>query len=157
MQITNILEYLEDTVRKIPEKTAFSCEEHSLTFTQLYNESRSVGSFLADKGFYGKPVVVFMKKTPRAVSAFLGVIYAGCFYVALDEEMPRHRIELIIGTINAEAVICDDATSELIKEYGYGGDVYLYNDIAFSEADEAALASVRDRQTDPDPIYAVFT
>ena len=157
MQITNILEYLENTVDKVPEKTAFSGENHSLTFRELYNESRSVGSFLAQQKLYAQPVVVFMAKTPRAISAFLGVIYSGCFYVALDEEMPRHRIELIISTVNARAVICDSETRPLMKEYGYDGDVYLYDDIAFASPDEDLLAKIRCSQTDTDPIYAVFT
>ena len=157
MQITNILEYLEHIVKEVPDKTAFASEEGSLSFRGLYERSRSVGSFLAGQGLAGKPVVVFMKKTEAAIAAYLGVIYAGDFYVALDEEMPRHRIELIIQTIGAEAVICDSATLGLIREYGYEGNVYAYEEISQMEADEEALARIRDRQTDTDPIYAVFT
>lgn len=157
MQYTNILEYLEETVTEVPDKIAFACEDHDLTFKQLYDESRSVGTYLAKEGFYKKPVVVFMQKTPRAIAAFLGVIYAGCFYVALDEEMPKHRIELIIGTVNAGAVICDAATADMIREYGYDGKVYSYSEISAAGADDKILAAVRDKQTDIDPIYAVFT
>lgn len=157
MQITNILEYLEQTVENAGAKVAFSSEEHALTFRQLYDESRSTGTFLAKKGFYRQPVVVFMRKTPRAISAFLGVIYAGCFYVALDEEMPKHRIELIIRTVNAQAVICDEDTVSLIREYGFDKEVFQYADMAGAGADDDVLQGIRDRQTDTDPIYAVFT
>ena len=157
MQITNILQYLEETVTQVPDKEAFCGEEGSLTFRQTYEESRSVGSFLAGKGYYKKPVVVFMKKTPQAIAAYFGVIWAGCFYVALDEEMPRHRIELIISTVDAQAVICDETTSPMIREYGFTGDVYLYDEICRTAADADALRKVREQQTDIDPIYAVFT
>ena len=81
MQITNILEYLEDTVKKVPEKTAFSGEKCSLSFIDVYTQSRSIGSVLAADGYYKQPVVVFMEKNPKAIAAFLGVIYSGCFYV----------------------------------------------------------------------------
>ncbi len=157
MQVTNILEYLEHIVTEVPEKTAFASQESSLSFQQLYDESRSVGSFLAEQGIFHKPVVVFMQKTPQAISAYLGVIYAGGFYVALDEEMPRHRIELIIQTIGAEAVICDAVTRDLIKDYGYEGSVYDHEEISRTPVNEQALAEIRDHQTDTDPIYAVFT
>lgn len=157
MQITNILEYLEQTVKTVPEKTAFADENSSFTFQRLYNESRSVGSVLAARGIYKQPVVVFMQKSPAAISAFLGVIYAGCFYVALDEEMPRFRIELIIDTVKAKAVICDQATMPMIRDYGYEGEVFLYEDMTCAGADDRLLDQVRDAQTDMDPIYAVFT
>ena len=157
MQITNILEYLEQTVQEVPDKTAFADENTELSFRQLYQECRSVGSALAEKGLYHKPVVVFMQKTPAAVSAFLGVIYAGCFYVALDEEMPRHRIELIIDTVKAEALICDHATEQMIQDYGYQGEVFLYEELAQKGSRDDILQNIRNRQIDTDPIYAVFT
>ncbi|MBQ9030453.1 MAG: amino acid adenylation domain-containing protein [Parasporobacterium sp.] len=157
MQITNLLEYLEQTVTEVPDKAAFCGEESTLTFRQVSCHSRRIGSFLANKGFYKKPVVVFMKKTPQALAAYFGVIYAGCFYVALDEEMPRHRIELIIQTVEAEAVICDETTAPMIRDYGYEGDVWLYQEAIAEEEDAACLAKIRDQQTDTDPVYAVFT
>ena len=157
MQITNILEYLEETVNRCPEKTAFADEDSSLTFRQLYEQCRSIGTVLAGQKRKGQPVVVFMRKTPAAIAAFLGVIYAGCFYVALDEEMPRHRIELILQTVHADVVVCDDTTQPLVREYGFEGQVFLYGDLASAGEDPAVLRQIREQQTDVDPIYAVFT
>ena len=139
MQYTNILQYLEETVLKVPDKPAFCAQDSTLTFRQTYEASRAVGSFLYQKGYYKKPVVVFMKKTPEAIAAYLGVIYAGCFYVALDEEMPKHRIELIIQTVKAGMVICDETTGEMIREYGFDGEVCQYSQIVQTGIDEEAL------------------
>ena len=61
---TNILEYLERTVRRLPEKIAYTDGTYGLTFREVYGAARSVGSFLAAEGFYREPVVVYMKK-PR--------------------------------------------------------------------------------------------
>ena len=155
--LTNVLEYLEQTVTRLPDKTAFANEEMGLSFSQVYNQARAIGSFLHKEGFYKKPVVVFMKKHPKTIVAFLGTIYSGCYYVPLDEEMPRHRIELIFQTLQPGAIICDDTTAPLVKEFDYNGKTYLYDEISATEVDEAALASIRDRQIDTDPIYIVFT
>ena len=157
MQTTNILEYLEETVKRLPEKTAFSCDEYEMNFRQVYDEARSVGSFLAKKGFYKEPVVVFMQKAPKAIAAFLGVIYSGCFYVALDEEMPQFRIELIINTLKAKSMICDSVTKGLMENYGFDGDIFMYDEISQGENDDDLIAEIRNKQTDIDPIYAVFT
>jgi len=155
--LTNVLEYLEQTVTRLPDKVAFANEEMGLTFAQVYNQARAIGTHLHNEGFYKKPVVVFMKKHPKTIVAFLGTIYSGCFYVPLDEEMPRHRVELIFQTLNPGAIICDDTTAPLVKEFDYSGKTYLYDDICSTAVNDGALAAIRDRQIDTDPIYIVFT
>ena len=94
---TNILEYLEHTVTRVPDKVAFANDTDSLTFRQVYDQARSVGSFLHSQGLYRQPVVVFMKKHPTTLASFFGTIYAGCYYVPLDDEMPQHRVDLTTG------------------------------------------------------------
>ena len=154
---TNVLEYLEKTVVRVPDKVAFANESEGLTFRQVYDQARGVGSFLHEKGFYNQPVVVFMKKHPNTITAFLGTIYSGNFYVPLDEEMPRHRIELIFKTLNPKAIICDEDTREMVDTFDYDGESYLYSEISKTPVDEEALKAIRDRQIDTDPIYIVFT
>ena len=46
----NILEYLEDTVQKYPEKTAFANEKMGMSFQEVYQVSRSIGSCLCERG-----------------------------------------------------------------------------------------------------------
>lgn len=77
--ITNILNYLEKTTEQFADKTAFAGEKESLTFGDVYNKARAVGSFLSGEGIYKKPVVVFMEKGPSAIAATFGVIYGGDF------------------------------------------------------------------------------
>jgi amino acid adenylation domain-containing protein len=153
----NILEYLEHTVTRVPDKVAFSNESEGLTFRQVYDQSRSIGSFLHRQGFYKQPVVVFMKKHPKTIAAFFGAIYAGCYYVPLDEEMPRHRIELIFKTLEPGALICDETTEPMAKEMAYSGQIYRYEEMSGEPINEEALADIRDKQLDIDPTYIVFT
>ena len=154
---TNILEYLEATVAVKPNKVAFSDADTSLTFGQVYDQARSVATALNRAGYYKKPVVVFMRKQPATLAAFFGAIYAGCYYVPLDDEMPRHRIELIFKTLEPGALICDETTKELAAELNYQGQIFSYDSLAFGEADNAALQEIRSQQLDIDPIYIVFT
>ena len=153
----NILEYLEQTVCRVPEKTALSSEEGALTFREIYAQARAIGTKMIRDGHYRQPVVVFMKKHPKTITAFLGAIYSGCFYVPLDADMPRYRMELILENLRPAACICDDATCSAAKELNGIGRLYSYDEIAQGETDDAALQSVRDRQIDTDPIYIVFT
>lgn len=91
----NILQYLENTVKDYAQKVAFANDKEEQTFEELYYKSRAIGTFLSEKAYYKKPVVVLMSKRPATIAAFLGIIYSGCYYVPLDEEMPNHRMEII--------------------------------------------------------------
>jgi len=153
----NVLEYLENIVTRVPDKVAYADEVSGATFEEVYTNARAIGTFLNKKGHYKEPIVVFMGKRPRTIITFYGVIYSGNYYVPIDEEMPRHRIELIFQTLNPKAVICDEETNKLIKDFAYEGQVYTYEDIIKTKSDDMLLEEIRDRQIDTDPIYIVFT
>lgn len=116
MNRISVLSYLDETYLKYPDKTAFFSEAGNMTFLHLYQYSRSAGSYLADSGYYRKPIVVFMRKSSEMIAAFLGVVRGGCYYVPIDEEMPEHRIALIFETLRPELVICDGTTARAAQE-----------------------------------------
>ena len=123
----NVLEYLEATAPRLPDKTAFSNGTDSLTFGQVSRAAQGIGTFLAGLGLRREPVVVFMEKHPHSVAAFFGVVYAGCFYVPIDEEMPLFRVELIFRTLNPRAVLCDGKTRPLAEKLGSDAAIYDYD------------------------------
>ena len=59
---TNILEYLEQTVPRVPDKTAFADENSAITFGELYQNARAIGTKLLADGISGEPVVRFTKE-----------------------------------------------------------------------------------------------
>ena len=152
----NILEYLEATAARVPEKLAFSTGKEGMTFSEVYSQSRSVGSYLAGLGLYGESVVILMDKHPKTVTAFWGVIYAGCFYVCLDEKMPRARIDTIIENLRPRAVIADAKNFAAAQALGLEHTL-SYDIISTYGEDTLALSDIRRRQCDTDAIYVVFT
>lgn len=155
--MTNILEYLEYTYRRVPDKCAFADDTDNISFRQLRSQAASVGTALLETGIYKKPVVVFMAKKPKTIAAFLGVVYAGCYYVPIDEEMPSFRIELIFKTLGECAVICDKTTVDMLEKLNYSGKYFVYDEICEHDIDECRLAQVREKSIDTDPVYIVFT
>ena len=157
MYYTNILQYLENTALKQPQKIAFSDGIDSKSFDALLAESRSVGSFLLSRGQTKKPVLILMNKHPDTMSAFFGAIYAGCYYVAIDAEMPEIRIKLIIESLNPEALIFDDKNAKKAEKLPDTICKYLFSEIKDHPLNIPALNRVRYEQIDTDPIYIVFT
>ena len=153
----NVLSYLDEIVKKVPDKVAFANEAEGFTFRQVYGQSRSIGTWLHRQGCYREPVVVFMEKHPKTIMAFFGVITAGCYYVPIDEEMPQSRIDLILENCKARVIICDAHTIEKAKTFRFDGTLCLYDEIASTPEDTAVLKEIRRKALDIDPIYIVFT
>lgn len=152
----NILEYLEETVKTYPQKTAFSTGKEAMTFGEVYSGARAIGSFLANGGFYGEPIAVIMDKHPRTVTTFFGIIYSGCFYVCIDEKMPEARMRAIIDKLSPRALICDAKNKKTADALGIE-NIFLYEEAAAAEEDREALEKIRIKQSSTDAIYVVFT
>lgn len=153
----HVLDYLVDTVKRVPDKVAFANEKDALTFADVEMQHKAVATFLSDKGIYKEPVVVFMNKHPKTITAFFGVIAAGDFYVPIDEEMPRVRIDLILENLKPRAVICDEKTKEIAETFNFEGEIYLYDEMIQTPVNVEKLQEIHDKAIDTDPIYVVFT
>ena len=165
--LTNILQYLEATAPRLPEKLAFSTGNEGMTFSELHTHAYTLGADLLRRGYTGEPVAVLMDKHPHTIATFFGTLYAGCFYAALDGDMPTARMGLILDTLKPRLLIYDKknakTAAKLISEGLFAGEILCWDDLCYAEGreltatDEAALAAVRARQIDTDPIYVVFT
>lgn len=157
MMITNVLEYLESAYNKFPNKIAYSDGEVSLTFKETQRISKTIGSRLVESGYVRQPVVVFMKRGPETIPAYLGVVQAGGFYVPLDEDMPSIRMEMILEKVQPKVVICDKSTRDAVNAFGKSWQILDYNEICTGKINQANLDEVRSRALDTDPLYIVFT
>ncbi len=153
----NVLDYFENAMAKAPDKLAFSNGEEGMTFREVYDESCAAASYLAEHDIYRKPVVIFMQKHPKEVTAFFGVIRGGCYYVPIDEEMPAGRIQLILDNVKAPLIICDEQTEAIAKTFSYDGEIVTYDEIRTTKVNEKRLEEIHEQTIDTDPIYIVFT
>lgn len=153
----HVLDYLNEIVTKKPDKLAFANDTEGMTFKQVYDQSRAIGTYLHNKGIYRQPVVVFMNKHPKEVTAFFGAVTGGNFYVPIDGEMPAGRIKLILENVQSPIIICDEKTLEVAKEFDYEGEIVLYDDICDTPVNNEALKQIYDKAIDTDCIYIVFT
>jgi len=155
----NVLEYLEASAARFPEKTAYADEERELSFSRVLSMAKNLGTALAKRhGGAGasspayqtgirRPVGVLTSRDARCVAAFFGVLYSGNYYVPIDREMPRERMEKIEATLKPLEII--DPISDALwaeAEAGWRG-----------VEDEALLAARRAAVLDVDPVYAIFT
>ena len=104
----SILQDLESVSVRFPNKVAFADNTEEFSFARLLDCSKRIGTYISRLIKPNHPVVVYMEKRAYNVAAFFGSVYAGCFYVPIDSQMPIERIQLIFDTLQPEIIICDD-------------------------------------------------
>lgn len=112
----NVLEWLEATVEKYPDKPAFSDTECSITFAQVYDIARNTGAYLVEQlGVDRTPVAVFAGRKMVTPAYFLGVVYAGRPYAPIDASLPDKRIEKILENLCPRAIVADRESLEHVE------------------------------------------
>lgn len=72
----NVLEYLEASASRVPDKVAFSDEAEAFTFAQLQSAARSLGTALAQRSARkNAPVVVLVNHRAANLAACFGALY----------------------------------------------------------------------------------
>ena len=155
--ITNILEYLEASAARFPDKISFADDKTALTFSQLNAKARAAGSYVAREIAPRLPVAVFMEKTPDCLAAFFAAVEAGCFYVPLDTKMPADRIRLIFNTLHPAFVFYDEKNAEAAKAVAGEAKTALFSAACEAGEDSSLLASIRAEHVDTDLLYVLFT
>lgn len=150
---TNVLEYLEKSAQRYPDKVAFCDESGEITFSQLLLNSKKIGTAIAEKtGRTNCPIGVVTDRNFRTVEAFMGVLQSGNFYVPIDSNMPSKRLEAICESLSPELILYHekDKVSDLPQ-----GAALDYT--SADTVDEQLLMDRRSKVLDIDPVYVIYT
>lgn len=74
-----VLQYLETSALNYPDRPAVSDGESCLTYSQLEEKSKRIGSFLCGITDIDKPIIIFARKSTQALCCFFGAAYAAVF------------------------------------------------------------------------------
>ena len=154
----NVMEYLEASAQKYPNHLAVKDINKTITYEELLKNAQKVGSGLLNINIQrNSPVPVLMEKSINALESFFGIIYAGCFYVLLNPDLPVSRLQQIINTLEAKYLITDDHYKTLAKSLINDNKILNINDLSSSLIDEEKINKVRKEMINTDPLYANFT
>lgn len=98
-----------------------------------------------------------MEKSVRALTSFMGIVYAGRFYTYISPEQPAARIRQILEVLQPDCVIADSESADdgKLEEAGFSGRVLDYDELCRAEISAEVLAEVRERSCDTDPRIAI--
>lgn len=151
------MEYFEATVERRGKAEAVDDGVFCYSWLQLQEKAQKIGSALAEKQVQKKPVPVVMDKSADTLAAFLGIVYAGGFYVLVNPEYPGIRIEKILETLDADILLADHKYYDKIRECGYLGEIMDIAAAGECEVNTKELRRIRSQAMDTDILYGIFT
>lgn len=154
--VCNVLEYLESAKQTFPEKCAFADTDRTLSYQQVEEASKRIGSGILNKGVKQGAVVVFADRDLESLLAFLGIVYAGSFYVPVDINLPEKRIETILQITVPECIVVrkkDRAAAENV----FNGEILILEELMESDIESEKLQEVRAAHLSTNPLYIMFT
>ena len=115
--IIDMLLITESTFGHRPAFTVFTPERVTLTFTEVVDNVRRVGSALAEAGVErGDRVVINGKNSPEWAIAYLATLWIGAVVVPLDNQMPCSRMESLSAFVEASYLFADKNIIEALDQ-----------------------------------------
>ena len=158
--VKSVLEYLENSAARFPDKKAVADDKSSMTYSELVNNARNIAAGLLPYTERRQAVPVYMDKSCHTLALFMGAVMAGCFYVCLDPSQPAERINMILETLEAKLMVVDEKSAKKQAKLGFDGPVLNIDELMTHEVTEEEnekLAQIRSEALDIDPLYSIFT
>lgn len=158
----SVVQWLETTAKRFPERIAFVDEKKQYTWSELRRTALSIAAEINAAVRDRKvPVAVYMEKSADMLAAYMGIAYSGDFYSPIDTDMPRTRVEKILQTLQPAAVVTTRELAESaagLKElYPSLGNVLCFEDMTGQKVGDDKAKEYADRILDTDLLYVLFT
>jgi acyl-coenzyme A synthetase/AMP-(fatty) acid ligase len=155
--LKSVLDYLEEAAFQYPEKEAVYDGSQRYSWQELLEISRKVGSALTRVCRQRSPVPIFMEKRAKTIGAFFGAVYAGCFYVYINPELPLKRIRERLDFLDSDVVVTEGILAERLLEDGFAGRALRFEELVEEEVDMKVLGFYRLQMRPEDYLYGMFT
>ena len=154
----NVLEYLEESARRFPDKIAYTDENVEVTFSEFKNKAQSVAMQILNKiDNSNSPIAVFVDRNVDSLINFMGVLYSANFYVPIDNKMPLQRVEKVLEQLNPALIIYGKDDESLVTNFKDKYKLLQTDCKGEIEVNEEKLNVRINKILDIDPVYVIFT
>ncbi|WP_022760722.1 amino acid adenylation domain-containing protein [Butyrivibrio sp. AD3002] len=162
MRKMTVLDYLEETTARLPDKTAVIIEDKTYSYNNLLSTAKIVATSIIHecKSIRRKPIMLFMDKGFECLASMYGVIFSGNAYVPMDIKTPIERLDNILDTMNSDIIITTIREKQILDKIGYTGDVLIFEELITKyngRIEAGELSIIRKSIIDTDIMYILFT
>lgn len=158
---TNVIDCLEITTKKTPDKIAIIDGDRKKSFCELTEDAKRLSCSIKRKtsGVLRKPIAVFLDKNIESIVSDIAIIYSGNAYMNLDTKTPLKRLNSILNLINPEILITNQKYINNFdgiwpKEKIINLDMIDLHSIIYSQSE---IDKIIGRMIDTDPLCIINT
>jgi amino acid adenylation domain-containing protein len=159
-------QFVEASARKIPEKTAFefafgpnadNLQKKTWSYREFNEDGNRVAHFLQEKGVVpGGIIAICFDKCPEASLAILGILKAGCAYLAIDPSAPISRKQFIMEDSSTTFLLCNQSRKSELQALS-GVDVQALDEPGKYHHFSPAQPSLTREIQPVDTCYCLYT
>ena len=145
----NVLEQLELTAARFPDKTAVACGDSIVAFRELTERASRLGAAVKTEG-KNRPVGVIAGRETDTVVFFFAALYSGNYYVPIDPDMPPEKKQSILDETGMTVILGTEENRALLEPLNFKG---TYLTPAQASATTCPIPAIGG----DDPLYMVYT
>lgn len=149
-----VIDSFEDHVMKHPNRIAVRFNNHTITYNDLNIKANQLANLLKkEKINLEEPVAICFDKSIAMITAIIGIIKAGGYYVPLDPSLPMDRLTKIINQVNPKFLMTDSKNEYKFKNNSI---IKIYN-LEKLDYDQYGESNLSTEYTINNLIYTIFT
>ena len=155
MQTFTVIDLLEDAVKKHPNRILYEDEKEKITFAQVFESSKKIATKISEVAMPNTPIAVLSEKCVYTPAYYLGILFAGCFYVPLGTDAPAARLNHILETTDVKVLLTDNISEKHLDNLEFKGQK-----IKVEECDSVNPEKINERRsqiTNGNPQHIIFT
>ena len=153
----NILQFLEKTAERFPDKIAYADVDRSVTFAQFVKECKSVASKILQKDIRNKAIAVYDNRDVNTLVGMFGTMYSGNHYVVIDSHSPADRIQKIYDVAQPVFALIETQNTELANQIKSDCVNLDITQELSNKIDDKKLSRAREKSISTDLAYILFT
>jgi len=162
----NVLEYLWERLEHMPQKVALQDDKREVRFCDVQREALQLARVFHDNGGQQtrppRPILLYLPSDSRCISAMMGALYSGDFYVPVPTKYPFSWIQKVLQNLQPEWIVTDlENVPSLVKNGVPLRKIVLLEDVVQSnppdESEEAFFRALAGKRLDTDPVYVMYT
>ncbi|PVH82160.1 hypothetical protein DL98DRAFT_570721 [Cadophora sp. DSE1049] len=164
--VTLLHEFVELGAREFPDRKALefatdlgpdNFKSTSWTYSQLNQEANKIANMLLKRGVEpGQMIATCFDKCAEASFTIIGILKAGCGYVALDPNAPGDRLKFIVEDSGAKMVVTAGKPGQNLKDL-LGGEIINLDSRDFLADCSSEQPNLSRDITPEDVSYCLYT
>lgn len=145
----------EEIAARSPERTAFVCEDHELTYGELNAQANQLARHLQSLGVGPHDLTaICAERSAQMIIGILGILKTGSGYVPLDPAYPKDRLEYILEDTRPKILLTQ---KHLLKELPANGAKAVFLDSDWSEISRQSRENLSETASTENLAYVIYT